>query len=337
LRIVRDESRPTNARPVLGSGMTAGSTAWSGTPYNPRVLGATEPLVTAVIPAYNAAKCLGEAVESVLAQTHPQVECVVVDDGSTDGTLDVACSFGSRVRVLRQSNRGVAAARNAGAASGSGGALAFLDADDIWEPTLVESQLALLHAHGAEAALCASRAFEGSGEMLELIRLRPLPPTPEGLLLWQGPVVSPGSNLLVDREAFGDLGGFEETLSTAADWHLLVRLVMRGRVAYSDQPLVRKRWHRDNMSADVDATEADLRRAYTMILREHAWRLRVSEREAWAGLHRMLAVANFRRGRRALALRHGAEAACRDPIRIPGGLVRMARRQGRDARQSVNA
>ena len=198
----------------------------------------------------------------VLAQTHPFVECIVVDDGSTDGTLRLARSFGPRIRVLSQPNTGVAAARNAGAAAGAGGALGFLDADDVWEPTLVERQLALLAADGADAALCASRVFATQGETGELIRLRPLPPTPEGLLLWDGSVVSPGSNLLLTREAFEAVSGFETTLSTAADWHLLVRLVVHVRVAYSDQSLVRKRRHAANMSTDVDATAADLRRIH---------------------------------------------------------------------------
>src|SRR6185503_2024667 len=109
--------------------------------------------VSAVIPAYQAAAFLADAVESVLAQTEPVGEIVVVDDGSTDGTAAVAASFGDRVRYVRQENQGVAAARNRGVAEARGRLVAFLDADDTWEPEKTARQLAHLRAHPDYAAV----------------------------------------------------------------------------------------------------------------------------------------------------------------------------------------
>jgi len=102
--------------------------------------------VSVVIPTYNRASMVGDAIESALAQTHPIREVIVVDDGSTDDTERVVRAFGAPVRYLRQENRGVGAARNAAMASARGGALAFLDSDDLWYPFKVEAQVAVLEA-----------------------------------------------------------------------------------------------------------------------------------------------------------------------------------------------
>src|SRR5688572_32276770 len=98
--------------------------------------------VSVIIPARNAGRWIREAIESVLAQTAPAHECIVIDDGSTDDTARVAAEFGAPVRVITTGGRGVAAARNAGAASATGDYLAFLDADDVWLPRKLELQLA---------------------------------------------------------------------------------------------------------------------------------------------------------------------------------------------------
>ena len=112
--------------------------------------------VSVVIPAFNAQRFVRDAVDSVLAQTHPSVECIVVDDGSLDSTAEVVRGYGSDVRLIQQENRGVAAARNRGAAEANGELLAFLDADDLWVSTLLERQLPLVR-DDAVAVVCAQR------------------------------------------------------------------------------------------------------------------------------------------------------------------------------------
>ena len=102
------------------------------------------PLVSVVIPAYNCERYLGRAIRSVLAQTYPRIECIVVDDGSTDGTAEVIDRFGSAVRAIRQENGGAAAARNAGIRTATGRYIAFLDADDYWLRNKLELQIHIL-------------------------------------------------------------------------------------------------------------------------------------------------------------------------------------------------
>ncbi len=105
---------------------------------------AAEPRISVVVPAYNAGSFLAEAIDSALEQTRPPEQVVVVDDGSTDDTAAIAGRYGAPVLVHHQPNRGIGAARNAGVALATGDHLAFLDADDLWQPRKLELQLELL-------------------------------------------------------------------------------------------------------------------------------------------------------------------------------------------------
>ncbi|HYE37152.1 glycosyltransferase family A protein [Methylocaldum sp.] len=102
------------------------------------------PLVSVVIPAYNAMAFLRQTLDSVLAQTYDNLEVIVVDDGSTDGTSDLLHGYGERITVLRQANAGQAAARNYGARVARGDMLAFLDSDDLWDAAKIARQVELL-------------------------------------------------------------------------------------------------------------------------------------------------------------------------------------------------
>ena len=104
-------------------------------------------LVSVIIPAYNCEKYIAEAVESVLAQDYPSVEIIVVNDGSTDGTMDVLRTFGDKVRIVDQTNGGPPKARNAGLLAAKGDYIAFLDADDVWLPQKISAQVAHLEAN----------------------------------------------------------------------------------------------------------------------------------------------------------------------------------------------
>jgi glycosyltransferase involved in cell wall biosynthesis len=105
-------------------------------------------VISVIIPAYNVAQFLREAVDSALAQTRRDIEAIVVDDGSTDGSADMLRDLDDpRLRVIRQDNAGSAAARNAGLRLASGNLVAFLDADDRWAPQNLERQAAFLESH----------------------------------------------------------------------------------------------------------------------------------------------------------------------------------------------
>jgi glycosyltransferase involved in cell wall biosynthesis len=270
------------------------------------------PTVTAVIPAYNAEAYLEQALKSVLGSTYRRLECVVVDDGSTDSSAHIAAAFGPDVRLVRQANAGVAAARNRGAREGGGSLLAFLDADDCWLPSRIEQMVALLSLEQADAVLCATRIVGEVGDRPEVVRLeREL--DLGTLLMFGSPVPSVSSNLLIDRKAFERLGGFDERLGTSADWELLARIVTDLRLAYLDEPLVEYRRHEDNMSRDIEATERDLLMAWRLVFARGGSELRPLRRPAYARLHRMLSGSYADAGRTGRALVHALRSAAYSP------------------------
>jgi len=191
--------------------------------------------VTAVIGVYNGAALVGRAIESVLAQTTPVAELVVVDDGSSDATGEVVRAYGERVTYLRQENRGVAAARNAGIARARSTWIAFLDHDDEWLPEKTARQLACLEAN-PRAALCYS-AYQFHGIDGRTRREHtPLPEVPEVMRL-RNPF--PPTVAMARRDALLEVGGFDERLRGASceDWDLVVRFASRYPLAALDEPL----------------------------------------------------------------------------------------------------
>src|SRR5476651_1288756 len=127
------------------------------------------PKTSVIIPAYNRAALVGETIRCVLRQSLPADEIIVVDDGSIDNTLDVLESFGSRLRIIRQSNAGPGAARNAGLAAATGDYIWFMDSDDLASLNKLEAQARLLEETGADIAFSpwVKLKFEGRNATLE--------------------------------------------------------------------------------------------------------------------------------------------------------------------------
>lgn len=216
-------------------------------------------LVTVVIPVYNGAVTIAETLRSVLDQSHRLLEVIIIDDGSTDGTLAavVAEAGGDpRVMLIEQRNQGVATARNAGIARASGSYIAFLDADDIWFEHKLAKQLQALRSAGSRAGLCYCGYVEidDAGNR----RNNQSCPTISGNVLrrlcgWN--FVGNGSSLLVRREALDVIGGFDPSLRDRGaqgceDYDLLLRLADRYEFAVVPEILVGYRIGTQSMSAD---------------------------------------------------------------------------------------
>jgi glycosyltransferase involved in cell wall biosynthesis len=214
------------------------------------VISSTE--VSVVVPAYNAARYVVDAVASVLAQTAPPGEVIVVDDGSTDDTAAVLAPFGDSVRLVRQPHTGYAAAMNRGVAAASGSLLAFQDADDLWLPEKLERQVAALAADAElDAVFGRLEAFvtpDLSPAQAERFRVPPVMPSYQL------------QSMLIRRTAFDRVGALDPAVGTsgAIDWISRARAA-RLTMVMLDDLVSRRRIHDDNMGIrDADRRRQDL-------------------------------------------------------------------------------
>jgi glycosyltransferase involved in cell wall biosynthesis len=206
------------------------------------------PLVSVIIPAYNAEAFLGETLDSVLAQTYPNLEIIVVDDGSTDATPHLLETYGDRICVLHQANAGQAAARNYGARKAHGELLAFLDSDDLWDPDKIARQVALLTRFPeALATYCDHRTIDEQGRLLASSAALSNPRPSGNILrtLLMGSCITTPGLVLLRRRAFDIAGGFDETVLMRGheDSALWLRLATQGSFVYSPRTLVSYRQH----------------------------------------------------------------------------------------------
>ena len=209
------------------------------------------PLVSVVIPTYNRWPMVGEAVDSVLHQTRCSLELIVVDDGSTDETVACLAGRDPRLRVIRQPNRGVAAARNAGAKHARGKYLAFLDSDDYWLPKKLERQAAFMQENPGVVICQTEEIWIRRG-----IRVNPKVKhrKPSGDIFRRSLdlcVVSP-SAVMMTNEFFHRIGGFDESFPVCEDYELWLRVALAEQVPLIELPLVVKRGgHADQLSRSM--------------------------------------------------------------------------------------
>jgi len=211
-------------------------------------MSAKKPPVSVIIPSYNRGWILKEAVDSVLSQEFYDFELIVVDDGSEDNSPDILASYGNRIKVIRQENKGVSSARNKGIALSSGRYIAFLDSDDLWLPGKLSAQLAFFESNPV-ALICQT----------------------EEIWLKNGKRVNPGkrhkkisgfyfekslelcmvspSAVMVKRTLFDMVGLFDETLPACEDYDMWLRVNCRHPIYLIDTPLIVKRGgHKDQLS-----------------------------------------------------------------------------------------
>jgi glycosyltransferase involved in cell wall biosynthesis len=264
------------------------------------------PRVSVIVPVYNRPAFVRQAVDSALAQECPGgFEVVVVDDGSTDGTPKVLASYGDRIRVVTQSNGGVARARNAGFAAARGEYFALLDSDDIWLPGKLAAQLALLDAH-PEAGFAHSDVeefFEDepgrkwtrrpaivSGDLVRTLLRRNVIHT---------------MTVMLRRRAVEEVGDFDPKYPPCEDWDLWLRIAEHRPVVGDARAWVRTRVHEGGISANPIVV-------YTQgckVLAAAAARLAARSSPHAGFAHRQAARWHVKLGRRFARARRDEEAA----------------------------
>lgn len=215
----------------------------------------SNPLVSAIIPTYNDAEYLCEAIESVLDQTYENVELIVVDDGSTIDPKAMIQKYMDRISYVRKQNGGVGSARNVGIQSSKGEFLAFLDSDDIWMPQKLEMQVRRFQEDSEPGVVFTDQCtFDETG-----IKSRS---KTEMCQVFEGNVFEKLfscnfvgiSTVMIRRRCVERVGVFDQTgdISTIEDINYFIRLARHFLFGYVDEVLVKYRLHGDNMSTDFE-------------------------------------------------------------------------------------
>jgi len=196
------------------------------------------PQISVIIPTYNRQELTVRAIKSVLSQTFSDLECIVVDDGSTDQTAEkLAKEFGESIQLIRQANKGVSRARNRGIAIAQGRYLAFLDSDDEWLPRKLEKQIAFMAAH-PEFRICqTTEIWFRKGKRVNLPEMY----KKKGGRIFDRSLaccmITP-SSVLLEQSLLHEMGNFDETMLVCEDYDLWLRVTSRHPVGLIEEDLL---------------------------------------------------------------------------------------------------
>ncbi|MBN1536361.1 MAG: glycosyltransferase [Anaerolineales bacterium] len=215
------------------------------------------PLVSVVIPAFNGVNFLREAVESVFAQTYPNIELILVDDGSTDDTWTVIQSYGKRVRAIHKENGGVASALNVGILQARGSLIAWLSHDDLFFPEKIDRQVHFLEKH-PQYGVCYTdfEIINATGELLKTYRA-PWYPSKELPRHFLADMHINGSTVLMRKSCYESAGGFNECLPHTQDLDMWLRIAEKGELGHLPEVLVKFRSHPEQGSLNYEVQIED--------------------------------------------------------------------------------
>ena len=262
--------------------------------------------VSVVIPTRDRCRYLSRAITSALAQTGIELEVLVIDDGSTDGTEEmVARVANSRVRYLRNDVPiGVGAARNIGISEANGGWIAFLDDDDVWAPTKVARQVDVMGTNRKTWSYAGDVMVD---DALNIFSGGPPPPPDEVVRALQrhNSVPAGASNVMVAADALAAAGPFDPELTNSEDWDMWIRLARIGPPEWVCRPLVAISYHDRNASRDMAA----MIRQLDVVASRYGVPIDRARHYRWAAWHALL------EGRRADATRYYARAFAAGDVR----------------------
>jgi len=238
------------------------------------------PLISVVIPTFNYGRFLGDAIRSVLRQTYDNIEVLVVDDGSTDETPEVVSEFTNLITYIWQQNAGQSVARNIGIYESKGSLIAFLDADDFWEPSKIQMQYELL-SDKCGFIYCGARTFQSySNETINV--LDPLfrgNCTNEFIKNPGVQIVTAGeSSVLVRKDIAERVGGFDKRLSISAGYDFYRRCSNITEFDFVDETLVNYRSHGSNISLNKKLYVSDFRLSVSKMIHDKESQLSLGEK-----------------------------------------------------------
>jgi glycosyltransferase involved in cell wall biosynthesis len=278
--------------------------------------------VSVIIPSYNAAEYLPHAIDSVIAQTYPNWEIVVVDDGSADNTRQIVEAYKlwlqDRLHYMRQSNQGVATARNAGMRSARGEFIALLDADDVWLPHRLERGVELLDAD-PEAGLVHARVarVDAGGSVIGQLKVEPKYLSgriAHNIYTRRAHIICP--TVMFRKRCLEAAGWFDETMRATEDRDLWFRIALHYKIAYIDEILAYYRLSPSSMSTDLDRL---LTGQLYFVAKHHQSGActRMDQCQALGNIYRELGDTLFRVGTLSEAIASYLRAVGYNPLSIP--------------------
>jgi glycosyltransferase involved in cell wall biosynthesis len=238
--------------------------------------------ISVIIPNYNYARYLEQAIESVLTQSYENVELIIVNNGSTDNSLEVLEKFGDKIHLINQPNLGQSGARNSGLSLSSGELIAFLDADDFWEPNKLEMQISLMN-DATQLVYSGISPFKDPGDE----KLQSVLPKYKGScskyfidLPGASIVLSGESTALFSRELLEKVGIFDAELNSTAGWDFFRRCSRLTNFDFVNEPLVNYRLHSSNMSNSNTKVILDMRRAYSKLFEDNDWSISLKKQNS---------------------------------------------------------
>lgn len=214
------------------------------------------PTISVIVPAYNAEKTILETIQSIQQQTLSDFELIVIDDGSTDKTVELLSTIADpRLKVFSYENGGLPVARNRGIERATGEYLSFIDADDLWTPDKLETQLAALQAHPDAGVAYSWTAFiDENSQYLYARDPMPFEGNVYSNILIEN-FISSGSNILVQRKLVAAAGWFDPALKSAEDWDYYIRLAARAPFVLVPKYQILYRRSSQSMTSKVDVME----------------------------------------------------------------------------------
>jgi glycosyltransferase involved in cell wall biosynthesis len=215
------------------------------------------PTVSVIIPTYQRAHWVSEAIESVLAQTYKDYEIIVVNDGSTDNTAEVLNQFQGKIKIIEQENKGVSAARNIAIRNSQGQYIAFLDDDDIWLPSKLEKQILILESNDKIGLLYSDLFYFNEQGTFPNTKSQNYPIHTACIswmlfLNWNMRICPEPSTVVVSKQTLDEIGVFDETLMSCEDYDLWLRISEKWLVHYLNEPLLMYRLSNTNIHNDTE-------------------------------------------------------------------------------------
>ncbi len=273
--------------------------------------------VSVVIPTYNYAYFIGEAIESILTQTIPVSEIIVVDDGSTDNTKQVIAAFGNKIRYLKKENGGVCSARNFGVKNSSGDFIAFFDADDISHPTKIEKQLAKFAEDAAIGLVhCGIREIDADGNIIQSNLDGKEGWVADEMLLLKPVIIGPGGTIMVRREVIAAVGAFDEQLEIYEDWEFCYRIARKYKIGFVNEALIDYRLHGHNSHLNLEKMERSLKIAFAKAFETSDKKIQRLRRESYGNFYKILAGSYFHQGNYPLFVKNSLKSLWLKPGNI---------------------